>query len=163
GRKQSGATRPRCVRHFLLMSAMPGFPHSLQLLHSVRRRLMLQRLVSRMFLVTLALAGIYAAALLAGRLTGLWATWFEPWTVLLVPATALALAALWPRRPGVQDAAHVIDQQQQTKDLFLTLTMLDSCPGEYQPLVGRDAELRAPNIKPAEVVPLQWERPTFIS
>ncbi len=116
-----------------------------------------------MFLVTLALAGLYAAALLAGRLTGLWATWFEPWTVLLVPAAALALAALWPRRPGVQDAAHVIDQQQQTSDLFLTLTLLDSCPGEYQPLVGRDAELRAPKIKPAEVVPLQWERPSVIS
>ena len=145
------------------MSAMSGFPQSLQLLHGVRRRLMLQRLVTRVFLVTLALAGVYAAALLAGRLTGLWAAWFEPWTVLLVPAVALVLAALWPRRPGVQDAAHIIDQQQQTRDLFLTLTMLDSCPGEYQPLVGRDAELRAPKIKPAEVVPLQWERPTFIS
>ncbi len=142
---------------------MSSFPQSLRLLKWVQQRLYLDQLAQRTFIVSAVLAVVFAAALLAGRLTGLWGDWFELWTVLLVPVLGLCLAALWPRRPSVKEAAHAVDLQQSTKDLYLTLTMLDDAPGDYKPLVGKAAETRAPRIKPQDVVPLKWGQPSLIS
>ncbi|MCA8991335.1 MAG: hypothetical protein KDA88_05120 [Planctomycetaceae bacterium] len=142
---------------------MSNFPNSQKLLQWVQSRLYMDRLVQRCFWFTMVLAGMYLAGLLGGRLTGLWGMWFEPWTVALVPGLGVIGALLVSTRPTLGEAAHAVDVQQSTKDLYLTLTMLDDSPGEYKPLVGREAEGRAPRIIPKNVVPLQWERQGLIS
>lgn len=142
---------------------MSSFPRSLQMLKQVQRLLFLSQWGTRSFITAMVLAGLYAVALLVGRLTGMWADWFDLWTVSLVPGLALLLAYAWPRRPSVGDAAHAVDQRLHTKDLYLTLTMLDAAPGDYKPLVGMSAEEQAPKIKAVDVVPMKWERPSLIS
>lgn len=135
---------------------MTAFPVSWRLLTGVRRRLLLDQLSARWATATTICAGLYLALLLAARLTGYYADQFDYWTVAVVPVTGLLAALLWPARPNVQAAAHRVDQQQSTRDLFLTLTLLDAAPGDYKPLVGYEAESRAQKIKPAEVVPFHW-------
>ena len=74
--------------------------------------------------------------------------------VVAVLATSLILATLWHERPTSRDAARIVDRHQGTKDLFLTLTMLDGSAGNYQPLVARNANSEAEQVQPSRVVPL---------
>ena len=129
----------------------------------------------------LSLSVIAAIAVLATRLTGLapftaetlvtllglpaieaasWIGFGSPVIVsaagILILAAAITLA--WHDRPSVSEAARAIDRHQGTKDLFLTLTMLEGSAGVYQPLVARDAVARADDIQPARVVPLPLRR-----
>ncbi|MFM8221291.1 MAG: hypothetical protein ACKOJF_20460, partial [Planctomycetaceae bacterium] len=46
-----------------------------------------------------------------------------------------------------------------TKDLFLTVALLDKSMGEFQPLVATSAEERAPRIAPVKVVPFDFLKP----
>lgn len=129
----------------------------------------------------LSLSVVAAIAVLATRLTGL-----APFTAdtlaallglpaiettgwsgvgLLVIVSALGILVLsaaitlaWHDRPSVSEAARAIDRHQGTKDLFLTLTMLEGSAGIYQPLVARDAVASADDIQPAKVVPLPLRR-----
>ncbi len=80
--------------------------------------------------------------------------------ILLLGAVAVSLliAACWHDRPTRSDAARVIDRHHGTKDLFLTLTLLDGSAGNYQPLVARNAITRSASIQPALVVPLPLSR-----
>ena len=71
-------------------------------------------------------------------------------------------ALLTTRKPAFPDAARCTDRSQNTHDLFLTLTMLDRCIGDYKPLVGRDAETRAGKLRGATVLPFAWDRPAVI-
>jgi hypothetical protein len=80
---------------------------------------------------------------------------------LLVPAAAALIAAVWLAlrwRISQSDAARKVDGYQGTKDLFLTMSMLDRSFGEYGPLVAGAAEQRAPSVKAANVVPFNWQR-----
>ncbi len=74
--------------------------------------------------------------------------------MLAVVAVSLLAAACWHDRPTRSQTARVIDQHHGTKDLFLTLTLLDGSAGDYQPLVARNAITKAANVQPARVVPL---------
>ena len=74
--------------------------------------------------------------------------------VVAVLATSLILATLWHDQPTSRDAARIVDRHQGTKDLFLTLTMLDGSAGNYQPLVARNANSQAERVQPSRVVPL---------
>lgn len=134
---------------------MSDLPQSSALLRRVAARLRLRSFCGRFYVAFLACCGIYAVVLLASRLFGLIPDRFEPETLLAIPAGALAAAFLWHRRPTPVDAARAVDRHGQTKDLFLTLALLDNSPGEYKPLVARDAESRAPRIKPDDVVPFR--------
>jgi len=145
-----------------------------RVLAKVGGRLRLARLGRRWAFWTLVLAAVTIGLVATTRLTGIGpgaiAGWFgfadaalpEPsWSQfagivvggVLVIAGLISLARF--RRPSDADAARRIDQHHGTKDLFLTLTMLDSSAGEFQPLVARDAANRALRIQPQRVVPFR--------
>lgn len=137
---------------------MVDSPRSKKVLDQVWRRLWFARAASRTFWAFVVLSGVYAVALLATRFTGLLPDVFAPWTLALPPGLALAFGILWPARPTTQDAARSVDIAQNTRDLFLTLTMLKTTAGEYQPLVVTDAERAAVKVNPAAAVPFTWEQ-----
>lgn len=129
-----------------------------QLIQQVLTRLTIRQILQRTFLLTLLLSGVYLTLLLTGRLTGLFPDWFTPMSVFLVPLCSLVLAALLPGRPKLQHAAHAVDEQQRTHDLFLTFLSLNQSQAEYKSLVSLRAEELAGKVKVEEVAPFQWER-----
>jgi hypothetical protein len=138
---------------------MSEFPQSQRLLERVIWRLYAARRSFTWFVVA---AMIYAIALLTARLTGLIQDVFAPETLWFIPGAALLLGLLTTRRPTLELAARQTDTRQGTKDLFLTLTMLDRCTGDYKPLVGRDAEQRAKSLQAEQVVPFDWQKPSLL-
>ncbi len=141
---------------------MSEFPQSQRLLQRVIWRMYAVRLARRVFVWFVVAATLYAIALLTARLTGLITDVFAPETLWFIPAAAVVLGLLSTRRPSLEDAARRTDTGQGTKDLFLTLTMLDRCAGEYKPLVGRDAEQRAKALHAEQVVPFDWQKPSLL-
>ena len=141
---------------------MSEFPQSARLLERVIWRLYAVRLARRSFMWFVVAAAVYAVALLTARLTGLIQDVFAPETLWFIPGSALVLGLLTTRRPTLELAARQTDTRQGTKDLFLTLTMLDRCSGEYKPLVGRDAEQRAKSLQAEQVVPFEWRKPSLL-
>ncbi len=142
---------------------MSDLPHSANLLQQVTRRLYLARFGRRTFIGLIACGALYLTVLVIGRLTGTLPPWFEtsiegviplPWSLLSVPLGALLVGLACSRWPTPADAAREVDRRYGTKDLYLTLTMLEASAGEYKPLVARDAENRAAKLKAAEVVTL---------
>jgi hypothetical protein len=130
-----------------------------RLLQQVAWRLRLVAVGDRFHLFALVLAGVYLAALLVSRLLGLIPNVFQLVTLLAVPVAALLLATLFHRRQSTAVAARSVDERMETKDLFLTASLIESAPGEYKPLVVEDAEKRAADVKPQVVVPFRWLRP----
>lgn len=130
-------------------------PKSIQLLERVALRLRLAAIGRRLYLVFLACCGAFAAFLLASRLTGFYTEWASRQSLLLVPVLAVLLAVLWHRRPTLVDAARAVDRQHGTKDLFLTVALIEKSAGEYQALVASTAEERAGKILAGAVVPFQ--------
>src|SRR5438046_5854679 len=118
-------------------------PRSLQLLKHVVMRLRLASFGARVYRAFLACCALYAAFLLASRLGGLWTDWTNwtdwatPVTIGLVPGVALLIGLAWHRRPTLVDAARAVDQQHGTKDLFLTVALIEKSAGEYQALVAK--------------------------
>src|SRR3989442_70067 len=96
-------------------------PRSSALLRRVALRIRLRSLMTRFFVAFLALCGLFAAGILVG--------WWQrseikellPLSLLVIPSAAMLLALLFHRRPEILDVARVIDQQSETKDLFLTV------------------------------------------
>lgn len=130
-----------------------------QLLRHVGMRQHAATLGRRFYVAALVCAAVYAVVLLVSRLFAVIPDVFEWWTLLIVPAVALLAALIIARPPRPRDAARLVDQRMATKDLFLTAAMIQSAPGEYQPLVTQDAEARAGDIRPATVVPFDpWSR-----
>jgi hypothetical protein len=142
---------------------MPAFPKSSLLLKQVARRISLRQLASWWFRSLIILSVVMSVLLLTGRLTGLFPDWFRPWTIAIVPVFAFLVALLVPRRVQATDAARLIDRHQQAEDLFLTLTTLGTAAPDYAPLVVRDAEAIAENVKAQNVVRFHWENPTLIA
>ncbi len=137
---------------------MSEFPHSGSLLQKVLLRLHVAKIGRIGFGVCLALAGVVALLLLVSRLTGLIPDWFSMSAILMLPLLALLGTVVVLRRPTLSDAARRVDTHAGTQDLFLTLTMIDNAAGDYKPLVGRDAEVKAPSVEPTSVVPWHWSR-----
>ena len=127
------------------------------LLARVATRIRLAAAGRRCYLVLLILGGVYAAVLLVSRLLGVIPDYFAPITLAAVPGVALVLGILLHRSPSRADAAHQVDLQQNTKDLFLTTTLLDEAPGEFKPIVAQQAEEKAPTVVPSRVVPYHWQ------
>ena len=128
---------------------------AMRLLDRVALRERLGGVVHRFEVFVLVFAGLYAALLLVSRLSALIPDWFPPLTLLTVPLVVPLLAVLAHRRPSRLDAARAVDRRAETKDLFLTTTLIEGSPGEYRPLVVREAEAAAATIAPARV-PVRW-------
>lgn len=106
-------------------------------------------------------AAVYGAGLLASRFTGFAPDGFTINTLAAVPVIAALAAAIWHHRPTVEEAAHALDHKSGSKDLFLTVALIEQSAGEYQPLVARAAEERAARMQATTVVPFQGARGTI--
>ncbi len=137
---------------------MSDCPKSLQLLQAVVRRLKLLAVGRSAQIITLIIGGIYLAAFVASRGFGVLPDIFHPASVLAIPAAGVLLGMLIHRRPQTDEAAREIDRHAASKDLFLTLTLLESSGGNFQPLVCRDAERRSEQLLPEKIVPYRWEQ-----
>ncbi len=134
-----------------------------KLLLKVAQRMRLAAVGRSFFWAFLVLCGVFAMALLAARLTGLApglldvsnTTWLA---FAAVPVLAGLVALLVHRQPTLPDAARLVDQSTGAKDLYLTLSLIDSSAGEYQPLVVKSAESRAKNVSPERVLPFEWQK-----
>ena len=114
----------------------------------------------RVWLAAMAGLGIVClVSLLIRRVGGLGPEWLTVEVLAGVPVLAALLAVVRSGRPSVLAAAREIDRRCGTSDLFLTLAQLDAAAGGYQPLIARQAELRAVEIAPSAVVSWNWRRP----
>jgi len=104
----------------------------------------------------LAACGVYLCALLAVRLLGILPDFFEPLSLPAIPLVALLAALLTHARPDRRAAARAVDRAADTDDLFLTATYLPTSPGEYAPLVLREADAGSRQVAPPSVVPFRW-------
>ncbi len=143
---------------------MLQMPRSLQLLKQVVIRLRLASIGARVYRAFLAFCAVYGAFLLVSRLGGFWIEWTN-WTdwktpvgLALVPGLALLIGLAWHRRLNLVDAARAIDQQHGTKDLFLTVALIEKSAGEYQALVAKAAEDKAVKLRAGTVVPYDFAR-----
>lgn len=136
-----------------------GESAAIRLLTKVRRRLVLTAWLGASYRWFLVLAGVFAVGLLASRLSGYGAEWFNPWMAGLVPVLSLLGGGIFHRRPTRGDAARIVDRFSQSKDLFLAVSYLEGAAGNYQPLVTRAAETAAQSIRPQVVVPWEAWRP----
>lgn len=128
------------------------------LLGNVARRLRVVAFGRSWYRSFLAIAALFAVVLLASRLLGVIPDRFQWQTLAAVPILA-ALAAAFLHRPATTaDAARAVDRTSGAKDLFLTTALLDNAPGEFKPLVAGEAERRAPDVKPGDVVPFDPSR-----
>jgi hypothetical protein len=130
-------------------------PKSNQLLQRVLLRLRLAAIGRRLYLIFLISCAAFAVFLLGSRFTGFYTEWASIQTLLVVPALAVLVAVLWHRRPTLVDAARAVDRQHGTKDLFLTVALIEQSAGEYQALVARTAEERAGKVLADAVVPFR--------
>ncbi len=137
---------------------MPEAPQSLRLLNGVARRMRWQAFVRAAYVALLVTTVVYAVVLLVSRLTGLIPNVFTWQSLAAIPVATALLALMLHRRPEVRDAARAVDQAAGSKDLYLTLSLLDRAVGEYHPLVVQAAEDSAAKIAPARVAPWAWQR-----
>lgn len=137
---------------------MPDAPQSLRLLNGVARRMRWQAFVRAAYVALLVTTVVYAVVLLVSRLTGLIPNVFTWQSLAAIPVATGLLALMLHRRPEVRDAARAVDQAAGSKDLYLTLSLLDRAVGEYHPLVVQAAEDSAAKIAPARVAPLTWQK-----
>ena len=137
---------------------MYELPHSIQLLRRVAVRLRLAAIGNRFYSAFLVGCATYAAFLIGSRFSGALVDWVSPLSLLAVPAFTILVGLLWHHRPTLIDAARAVDRKHGTKDLFLTVAMIEKSAGEYQSLVARSAEERASKVQPVAVVPFRSMR-----
>lgn len=139
---------------------MPETPSASSLLKRVRTRLQTRSFASACYILSMTFLALGILGVLAVRLLGLLPGVEENywWLAAAVPLAALGALAI-QQRIRQSTAAAAIDEHARTKDLFLTLATLSSSAGEYQPLVAQEAEQKAGQIVPNEVVPFHpWRR-----
>lgn len=134
-------------------------PSGVQLfIRQVCRRQMIVSLARQWRLFLWVALGVYAVALLAARLGGVFPGWFTLATLAVFLALASVLAWVSYRRTTPIAAARLADAHMGTQDLYLTASLIDHSLGAYQSLVLQAAEQRAAQMSPKEVVPFHWQR-----
>ncbi len=123
------------------------------MLNRVAFRMRIASVFRRTGIAFIGVTAVYAICLLVSRLAGVIPNWFAPQSLWVIPVFSLLLGVLFHHRPTRREAARTVDCHNKTKDLFLTNALLDDAPGEFGPLVARDAENAAEKIRPVEVVP----------
>ena len=134
-----------------------------KLLLKVTRRMRLAAVGRSFYLAFLILCAGFAAVLMAMRLSGLVPGFLAPspstWLAFAsVPVLAALVALVLHRKPTIPDAARLVDRSTGAKDLYLTLSLLESSAGEYQPLVLRSAEAKSVGVSPERVLPFTWHQ-----
>ena len=134
-----------------------------KLLSKVAQRMRVAAMGRSFYVAFLILCSVFAITLLAVRLTGLTPGFLAPsqgtWLAFAaIPVLAALAAILLHRKPGLPDAARLVDQSTGSKDLYLTLSLIDTAAGQYQPLVLRSAEAKAVAVVPERVLPFTWQK-----
>ncbi|WP_339728185.1 hypothetical protein [uncultured Gimesia sp.] len=137
---------------------MEDMKKTTQLIERVQRRLSLALWGRALFISFVYVLTAYLALLLFSRFSGYLREWFPPESLGVVLIGTLVLSFVLFRKPEKEQAARLIDQNQGTKDLFLTVTMLEQAIGNYKPLVIQDAEKKAAKIQPAAIVGFEWQK-----
>ena len=135
--------------------------HTDNLLRGIAARMRLVNLGRQWRWIFLGLCAVYSVALLISRSTGWGPGQFLPLHLPILAVIALGISGLCHRRPTAADAARKVDVHGQTRDLFLTITMLGNSAGEFQPLVIQSAEAAAQNYQPRQVVQFPWQKPSL--
>jgi hypothetical protein len=131
-----------------------------RLLTQVRQRMQLAAVGRSFYWTFMLFCGLFAVVLLIARFSGIFSipdassTWLA---FAAVPVMAGLLAWGFHRRPSLPDAARLIDRSTGAKDLYLTVSLLKSSAGTYQPLVVQSAEVRAAEVKIDRVLPFTWQ------
>ena len=132
------------------------------LLAGVAQRQRLIGLARLAFIAFVVNAGLYTAALLVARLTGLIPDLFTPATLAIptLAALAVAICILGLRRATQPSAiARLVDQKLGTNDLFLTAQAISGSAGVYQELVLSQAAVRATTADATKILPFTpWRR-----
>ena len=132
-----------------------------KLLGQVLNRMRLASVGRSFYWTFLAFCAVFAVVLLSARFSGLadmpavTSTWLA---FGAVPMIAGLIAWFVHRRPTLPDAARLVDRTTGAKDLYLTLSLLESSAGEYQPLVVQSAEARAAGVTAERVLPFTWQQ-----
>ena len=132
--------------------------HTQRLMRQTSTRHLVAAMGRHLHLGWLAGAAVYLTLLLVSRLLGVIPDWFTPLSLAAIPAVAVLAALVMMRRPAARDVARLIDARTGSKELFLTAAMIGDAPGEFRPIVVEQAEERAGQLKPAQVVPFRWQR-----
>ena len=74
------------------------------------------------------------------------------------PVIALCIAALLGRRSSPRAIGRLIDRRTDSKELFLTASMIETSGGGFQDIVMAKAAARAAGLTPAAIVPFRWQR-----
>jgi hypothetical protein len=127
-----------------------------QLLQRVKGRLKLDSVVRRTYTGLLVAGGLYLLILLVSRLLGVIPNVFSPPTLLAPLGLAVIIGLAFHKRFSDLDAARMADQGADTKDLFLTSTLIEKSPAEYKAIVVDQAERRSSDVAPDQVVPYAW-------
>jgi hypothetical protein len=122
------------------------------LVSAVARRHYLARLGRAAALAVAIACAVQLAALLTLRLTGLLPAFFGWSTLALPPLIGLAIAVLAVRPTQRAAAARLTDRGLGAEDLFVTACDAQA-PGEYRPLVAKQAAAKAEGARPATIVP----------
>lgn len=138
---------------------MPEASLTTKLLKQVLHRMQLAAIGRSFYWTFLVFCSLFAVVLMVARFSGLYSMTAESPTWMAfgaVPVFSALFAWLFHRRPGLSDAARLVDQSTGSKDLYLTLSLLNTSAGAYQPLVVQSAESRAVGVKPDRVLPFTW-------
>lgn len=135
---------------------MEQMTKSNRLIERVQRRLALAVWGRALFQSFVCSAGLYLVVMLFSRFTGYLTDWFTLESASVVALGTLILSVILFRKPDREQAARLIDRKQGTKDLFLTVIMLEQAVGNYKPLVAQDAERQAERIVPSRIVEFAW-------
>ena len=74
------------------------------------------------------------------------------------PLIAFCIAALLGRRSSPREIGRLIDRRTDSKELFLTASMIKTSGGGFQDIVMTKAAARAARLTPAAIVPFRWQR-----
>jgi len=132
---------------------MAAPPRTLELLHGIRRRRNLVSLARRCQRALLVTGALFLVAVLATLPLGLLPDWTGYQLLVIWPLVALLAAGIGWRGCSLHEAARLADGAGDQEDLFVTALVLDQSPGAYQPIVARDAEQRAAELRPSAIQP----------
>ena len=129
-----------------------------RLVAQVARRQQIAAFADRLRWGMLGASSAYFVILLVARLLALLPNWFSPVSLGVIPATALVYAIVFTRRIPAKQTARLIDERTGSKELFLTASMIEQSPGDFQAIVLQQAEARAAELQSAKVMPFLWQR-----
>ena len=129
----------------------------IDLLETIIARLRFAAALTRLPRLLVWTGGLYLLLLLACR-SGLLPDLVHPATALIPAVISLIFALFLTPRPSRETAARAADQPSGD-DLILTALQSGRSTSPFAALLSEQVEARLPQIQPADVAPIPWQRP----